>query len=621
MEPPTSARLRVMAVTTHIPGLVLTEHEFTAPLRYSEPDGEQITLFAREVAVPEGRDRPFLVFLQGGPGMEAPRPTSHPSAPGWLERALQDYRVLMLDQRGTGRSAPIAALEKMSPEQQASYLACFRADSIVDDAELIRHELGLGAVERARPVFRRLLRAPLPILGARSAGRGLSHRRVATGREAPRRGLPRHLCPNTGALSPILRTLPGGQGTGTVPANVDDGERSHPAQMAISLTPRMFRQLGWMLGMSDGAEKLHYILELPAGSRAFLRDVEEGLPPFSRNPLYAVIHEACYSDGAVTNWSAARVQPEEYQEQPELFTGEHVFPWMFEDYGALRPLREAADLLARQDWPRLYNPERLRGCEVPAAAAIYADDMYVERSFSEETAGHGPVHAGVADQRVRAQRAASRRRPRAGPANRPGQRSLRQDKQLWRALRQLIKSAAIGRSSPVRHGAVAANHPLAAQAGLVVLRQGGNAVDAGVATALALGVVEPMMSGLGGDGFYHVLEAKTGKSVVFNGTGPAPRAASPERYATGIPRTGPLSASVPGMLAGLGEMHRHYGSLPWARLCDEAVRLARDGFGATAHYRSFSADNVATLGADKRSATVFLRGWPGASGGGAYHPA
>ena len=156
------------------------------------------------------------------------------------------------------------------------------------------------------------------------------------------------------------------------------------------LTPRMFRQLGCMLGMSDGAEKLHYILELPAGSRAFLRDVEEGLPPFSRNPLYAVIHEACYSDGAVTNWSAARVQPEEYQEQLELFTGEHVFPWMFEDYGALRPLQEAADLLARQEWPGLYNPERLRGCEVPAAAAIYADDMYVERSFSEETAAMVP---------------------------------------------------------------------------------------------------------------------------------------------------------------------------------------------------------------------------------------
>ena len=159
-----------------------------------------------------------------------------------------------------------------------------------------------------------------------------------------------------------------------------------------------------------------------------------------------------------------------------------------------------------------------------------------------------------------------------------------------------------------KRGAAAANHPLAAQAGLMALRDSGNAVDAAVATALALAVVEPMMSGLGGDGFYHVFDAKTSKTVVFNGTGPAPRAASPQCYRAGIPHTGPLSVSVPGMLAGLGEMHRHYGSLPWARLCTEAVRLARDGFGATAHYRNFSAENVAVLEADKRSAALFLRG-------------
>jgi gamma-glutamyltranspeptidase len=157
------------------------------------------------------------------------------------------------------------------------------------------------------------------------------------------------------------------------------------------------------------------------------------------------------------------------------------------------------------------------------------------------------------------------------------------------------------------HGAIAANHPLAAQAGLMVLRDGGNAVDAAVATALALAVVEPMMSGLGGDGFYHVFDAKTGKTVVFNGTGPAPRAASPECYGGGIPRTGPLSASVPGMLAGLEKMHRHYGTLAWARLCTEAARLAHEGFGATAHYRNFSADHIGVFEADERSATLFLR--------------
>src|SRR5439155_14610538 len=127
-----------------------------------------------------------------------------------------------------------------------------------------------------------------------------------------------------------------------------------------------------------------------------------------------------------------------------------------------------------------------------------------------------------------------------------------------------------------RRGAVAANHPLAAQAGLLALRGGGNAVDAAVATAVTLAVVEPMMSGLGGDAFYHVFDAKAGRAIVFNGTGPAPRAATPERYTGGMPRTGPLSVSVPGMLGGLGAMHQEYGRLPWRDLFAEAIHYAHD---------------------------------------------
>src|SRR5579863_8661148 len=157
-----------------------------------------------------------------------------------------------------------------------------------------------------------------------------------------------------------------------------------------------------------------------------------------------------------------------------------------------------------------------------------------------------------------------------------------------------------------RRGAVAANHPLAAQAGLLALRAGGNAVDAAVATALALAVVEPMMSGLGGDGFYHVFDAASGRAVVFNATGPAPRAATPERYRGGIPRTGQMSVSVPGMVAGLGMMHRQFGRLRWRGLFIEAIHYARDGFGATPHYRHFAGEHRATLAADRRSAAVLL---------------
>jgi hypothetical protein len=152
------------------------------------------------------------------------------------------------------------------------------------------------------------------------------------------------------------------------------------------LTARRLQQLGGMLGMSDGAERLHYLLELPADSPAFRHDVE-GAVGFARNPLYALLQEACWADGGSTRWAAARLLPAEYEREPALFVGEHVYPWMFEDYGALAPLRDAADILAEHEWPRLYDPERLRTNEVPVAAAIYAEDMYVERALSEEAAG------------------------------------------------------------------------------------------------------------------------------------------------------------------------------------------------------------------------------------------
>src|SRR6185295_10001450 len=114
-----------------------------------------------------------------------------------------------------------------------------------------------------------------------------------------------------------------------------------------------------------------------------------------------------------------------------------------------------------------------------------------------------------------------------------------------------------------RRGAVASNHPLATQAGLLALQAGGDAVDAAVAVASTLGVVEPMMSGLGGDGFYHVYRKATGEAIVFNGTGAAPNAATPERYAAGIPMSGPLAFSTPGSVGAWGAMHGRYGRAPW----------------------------------------------------------
>jgi pimeloyl-ACP methyl ester carboxylesterase len=365
-------------------GLVLTEHEIAVPLDHARPDGETIKVFAREVADPDGRDRPLLVYLQGGPGSEAPRPTRLPSSPGWLDRALTEFRVLMLDQRGTGRSTPIGALPGLTATEQAEYLANFRADAIVRDAEHLRRALG---VER------------WSVLG-QSFG-GLC---VMTYLSIAPEGLREAFV--TGGLAPIGPRIDDVYHA-TYPRTLErcrryyerypgDRERVRALRDRLEsddvrlpsgdrLTPRRLRQLGNLLGMSTGAEDLHHILELPVDSPAFRHDVEAALA-FARNPLYAVLQEACWADGGSTRWAAERLLPAAYQDDPELFVGEHVYPWMFEEYGALAPLREAADLLAGREWPRLYDPDRLAANEVPIAAAIYAEDMYVERAFSEETA-------------------------------------------------------------------------------------------------------------------------------------------------------------------------------------------------------------------------------------------
>ena len=374
-----------MAKSYRAPGLVLTEHEFSVPLDHGHTGGERISVFAREIARPGGTDRPFLLFLQGGPGVEGARPAGDPIDPGWLGRALEDFRVLMLDQRGTGRSTPVGTTAGLPPPQQADYLACFRADSIVRDAELIRQELGvdrwsvLGQSFGGFCVTAYLSLAPEGLREAFITGgvppvtRHIDDVYRATyGRvlDRNRRYYDRYPEDRSRVLGIHDRL-------DAEDVRLPSGDR---------LTARRFRQLGNLLGMSDGAEHLHYILELPVDSPAFLHDVEAAAR-FARNPLYAVLHEACYADGYATNWSAARLLPEQYHETPELFTGEHVYPWMFEDFAALTPLRAAADILAAREWPRLYDPDRLRINEVPAAAAIYAEDMYVERAFSEETAG------------------------------------------------------------------------------------------------------------------------------------------------------------------------------------------------------------------------------------------
>lgn len=129
-----------------------------------------------------------------------------------------------------------------------------------------------------------------------------------------------------------------------------------------------------------------------------------------------------------------------------------------------------------------------------------------------------------------------------------------------------------------RHGMVAAGHPLASLAGATVLRAGGNAVDAAIAVAAALNVVEPHMSGVGGDGFLMVYDRRQDSVQVVNATGAAPLAATREVYRGGIPLKGIRSCSVPGLVDGWLQAHARYGTKTLRELFAPAIDLAENGF-------------------------------------------
>ena len=133
-----------------------------------------------------------------------------------------------------------------------------------------------------------------------------------------------------------------------------------------------------------------------------------------------------------------------------------------------------------------------------------------------------------------------------------------------------------------RNGMVCAGHPLAAQAGMAALQRGGNAVDAAIATAAALNVVEPNMSGVGGDGFIMIYNRQAGAIEVCNGTGAAPYATDVDWYReNGIPNKGILSVSVPGLVDAWMAAHDRYGTLSRAEVFDAAIDLSENGFPIT----------------------------------------
>ncbi len=383
-----------------IPGLIVKSHRFKVPLDYANPS-TKISVFARELTAPgkEKLDLPYLVFFQGGPGSGSPRPGG---ANGWIKRALTEFRVLLLDQRGTGLSTPITAQtlrHSGTPQAQADYVQHFRADNIVRDAETIRKALN---GEQPWSILGQSFGGFCAMNYLSSAAEGLKEVLItggipsltATADDVYRATYPRVIAKNRRYYERYPDDV---QRVRDIVEYVTEHDVQMPS--GVRLTAQRFLQLGISFGMSDGFEAVHYLIEeafvdTPHGREMnwnFLSGIEHA-QSFDTHPIYTLLQEACYTQATASNWSADRLQREfpEFNDAgrgPILFTGEMVYPWMLDAYPQLQPLKAATEILAKKtDWPMLYDVEKLRQNRVPVAAAVYYDDMYVHREFSEETA-------------------------------------------------------------------------------------------------------------------------------------------------------------------------------------------------------------------------------------------
>lgn len=381
-------------------GMHTTEHHLTVPLDHARPDGETITVFAREIVSAEHEDAsalPWLLFLQGGPGGKSPRPGS---LSGWMAEAAKDFRILLLDQRGTGLSTP--ANRQTLPLRgdaaaQAAYLTHFRADSIVRDAEVLRESLGIerwstfGQSYGGFCTLTYLSLAPQALerclvtggLASLTADAATVYRatyaRMAARNEEYFSWYPQ----DREMLARIAKHLGGTQ------EHLPNGR---------PLTMGLVQMLGQFLGGNTRVHQLHHVFEgalvhTPGGERlsdTFLAAVQEQAER-TTNPLYALMHESIYGQGAATAWAAEAVLEEFPAFSPAaevpLLTGEMVYRWYFESDPVLRPLEETARILAEHEgWAPLYDPAALARNTVPVAAAVYTDDVYVDRDLSMETA-------------------------------------------------------------------------------------------------------------------------------------------------------------------------------------------------------------------------------------------
>lgn len=379
-----------MTTEYHLPGIRVSETHVEVPLDWAAPDGRTISVFVRELVDPDraGDDLPLLTYLQGGPGGANPRPLRRD---GWIDEALRDYRVVLVDQRGTGRSTPLEAVDlaPLGAQAGADLLALFRADSIVRDLEHVRSTrygsrkwATLGQSYGGFLTLTYLSVAPEALAACYVCG-GIPG-------TPPRAAdvYARTFDRVAAKTAELYRRYPGdAEAIGRIADLLAQGDTLLPD--GDVLTVRRFQSLGIDLGMKPGHERLHWLVEKAFArpgrlSATFLQDAMM-LSSSAANPLFWTLQESIYGDAASgpTAWAAQRERERrpEFDEnrRPLIFTGEMAFPWMFDEVRLLRGFRDAVHALAaRAEWSPLYDAERLAANEVPLAAAVYFDDMFVD---------------------------------------------------------------------------------------------------------------------------------------------------------------------------------------------------------------------------------------------------
>ncbi len=377
-----------MTVTTRrLLDLTIEDHTLTVPLVWGDDaDTRTIDVHAAVVTREGGENLPYLLFLQGGPGFEAPAPFHAPTAPSWLDGALAHYRVVLLDQRGTGASTPFgdADLDR-GAEGIAEYVTHLRADAIVEDAEALRESLGVARWSVLGQSFGgftilRYLSVHADSLGEVYITGGLS----AVARH-PDEVYALTYDKMRDASEQYYRRFPGHRDA--MRARLDlaaSGGIVLPTGELVSV-PRL-RSLGMLLGTNDGWQTLHALLETDPRTNAFRYDLAAALPFSARNPLYYLFHESSYADGFATRWAADRVEPQDFRDDQTLLTGEHARRDWLDTVPGLAPWKDAALRVAETEWPRLYDAAALEASGACGAAAVYVNDVYVPVEFSLETA-------------------------------------------------------------------------------------------------------------------------------------------------------------------------------------------------------------------------------------------